>query len=157
MKTKGLFRGKPTAEYIEYLKFWKEYCKDGFVYGSLVETEDNRCFICIRAMCSDKAIINNGITTMCEVIPETVGQNVGLPDMKGTDIYEGDILTNTLQALSGIPSKSIVVTDICHADKIAQFLDFYEVCDNVHNHPGLLTELQKNESVSMEISSEVKT
>lgn len=80
MKTKGLFRGKPTEEYKEFLQCWKEYCKDGFIFGSLIKTEDNRCFICITAMCSHKSIINNGITTMCEVIPETVGRFTGCYD-----------------------------------------------------------------------------
>lgn len=86
-----LFRGKPTEEYKDFLQFRNEFCNNGFVYGSLVVHGD-RYYICVSALCSSKSFINNSIATMVEVIPETVGQCIGIPDKLGRNIFTGDII-----------------------------------------------------------------
>lgn len=75
----GLYRGKPTERFRDFLTLRKEFCDDGFVYGSLVVSCE-RYYICVFGICSSRSISNNGITTMVEVIPETVGQFTGLYD-----------------------------------------------------------------------------
>ena len=74
-----LFRGKPTKRFKDFLILRKEFCSNGYVYGSLV-ISNKRYYICVSGMCSSRSIINNGVTTMVEVIPETVGQFTGLYD-----------------------------------------------------------------------------
>ena len=70
-----LFRGKPKYEsdYYCFFQNWKDFCLDGFVFGSLVISNE-RYYICVSGICQVNTYINNGITSMIEVIPETVGQ-----------------------------------------------------------------------------------
>lgn len=93
-----LFRGKPKNEgdYYFFLQAWKDNCKDGFVYGSLVVNKNRdlgvRYYICVTALCSINSCVNNGVTSMIEVIPETIGQYTGLNDKKRKMLFEGDIV-----------------------------------------------------------------
>lgn len=151
-----LFRGKPVSdgEYHFFSQIWKDNCKDGFVYGSLVADAERR-YICVSAMRSINTCINNGTTSMIEVIPETVGQFIGLLDKNDKEIFEGDICRTVVCDMSVQTDYGVVCYDsmgmlsLKRADDV--YSDFFfhinigcvdtysiEVICNIHDNPELL-------------------
>ena len=152
-----LFRGKPKnkGDYYFFSQIWKDSCKDGFVYGSLVISKNkdsgDRYYICTTALCSINSCVNNGTTSMIEVIPETVGQYIDLTDKKNIRIFEGDIIAFSdritkvfynencgswdckyIKNIDGTPTK--------HEERSpSKWKHNSEVIGNIHDNPELLS------------------
>lgn len=108
---------------------------------------------------SDKA----GVATAFEVIPETVGQYIGIPDKNDKKIFEGDILLikTTLESINKetrndeYTANGVVVFNEGHFELegeglvlctywglkslfVAAHFKEYEVIGNIHDNPELL-------------------
>ena len=146
-----LFRGSPKDDTTRHFfaDIWKDNCKGSFVYGSLIINKD-RYYICVSALCTINSCINNGMTSMIEVIPETVGQYTGLTDKNGKMIFEGDIV----YCKSRLDNANMVVIFECGQFRMvlsenyrsyqtnSGFYDINcfdkEVIGNIHDNPELL-------------------
>lgn len=78
-----------------------------WVYGYLIGRVENS-----GRPCQGKFFIDNGepFNTAVEVIPETIGQYIGIKDVKGEKIFEGDILN-----VEGAPHRYSVEFDAAAA------------------------------------------
>ena len=146
-----LFRGIPKDDTNRhfFMDIWKDNCNGSFVYGSLI-IHKGRYYICVSAMCSINSNINNGITSMIEVIPETIGQYTGLTDKNGKKIFEWDIVnvnTNPKDSLCHrYEGKNLVIRfDEYHRFIASGRLEYplcnhyeWEVIGNIHDNPELL-------------------
>jgi hypothetical protein len=74
-KNRFLYRGKPKSksDFKFFRKAHPNNADSSFVYGNLLEDDQNRFFICASAITMINCTVNNGIVTMIEVLPETVG------------------------------------------------------------------------------------
>ena len=138
-----LFRGKPKnkADYELLKTMYKDNCKDGFIYGSLVISH-GKYYICIMALCQINSLVDNGTTTMFEVIPETVGEYTWLKDKNGERIFEGDVVL-----LKSDEEPYQVAFDECcfqvYSHSVCYVMDIFydhdiEVIGNIHDNPELL-------------------
>ena len=150
-----LFRGIPKDDTTRHFfaDIWKDDCDGSFVYGSLIISKD-RYYICVSALCQINSCINNGMTSMIEVIPETVGQHTGLSDKNGKKVFEGDIIKTVTNSFD----RDEFITEIkfgarrgvqgfylangrmmfYFGQKDLTVMDDTEVIGNIHDNPELL-------------------
>lgn len=137
-----LFRGRPVSvgEYFFFSQVWKDNCKDGFVYGSLV-VDNDRYYISVSAMRSINVCVNNGTTSMIEIIPETVSQFTGLTNISKQRIFENDIVRTTI--VHGNRIGKVVFSDgsfhiFVRDYGVLPITTCITVIGDIHNNPELL-------------------
>ena len=126
----NLFRGKRTYD--------REWIEGDYAYSS---TEDKYFIICNLEIQSCTYEKNALYTIDCyEVIPETVGQYIGLTDKNGTKIFDGDIVKGTFLGFP-IPIKDYVFSIVWQEDVTgyrANYFENVEVIGNIYDNPELL-------------------
>jgi uncharacterized phage protein (TIGR01671 family) len=134
-----LFRGKAKNQndFYHFSNVWRDCIKDGFVLGSLIVSND-RYYICVSSIGANKSAINNGIVSIIEVIPETVGQCTGLTDKNGKKIFEGDICAIVGEEKEIIKDDIFVVSweENCGFNLYTCF--DYEIIGNIYDNSELL-------------------
>ena len=93
-KNRLTYRGKPKNK--EDFELCKKLCPNNvdnsFVYGTLSKDNQNRVFICLYTILTSNFTCNNGVSTLIEILPETVGQCTEMTEDTDTMIFEHDIL-----------------------------------------------------------------
>lgn len=153
MNKEILFRGKPKTQFDYYCfsQIWEANCKDGFVHGSLL-VKDEKCYICVSALHHTNSCVNNGTTSMIEVLPETVCEYIGVVDKNGVEIFEHDIVKTKYGRLCIVvwfSSPAHNGWDLKVVDTIGNIRDTkgpsandlwasnnLEVVDNIHKNPA---------------------
>ena len=104
-----------------------------WTFGSLVECHNGRMgIVSMTKYCEE-----NGIEALIdEVLPETVGQYVGIRDATGQKIYDGDIIRD----LRGVREVQFVIFDNRQGYEIELEDSDLEVIGNIHDNPALLKE-----------------
>jgi hypothetical protein len=99
------YRGIPVERHKWIYDLYKdidEHFANGFVYGSLIQ-DKGRCFIAVSAMARTNEYSNNGVASLVEVEPSTVGMYMMCIDKHANLIFEGDIVRYTEE--QGVISK----------------------------------------------------
>lgn len=74
--------------------------------------------------------------------PDTLGQYIGLTDINGKKMFEGDILANPVRRFGSGLGSVYIITDIRYAHEMAMFLGMWEVVGNDIDNPEMLEEVQ---------------
>lgn len=117
----------------EYLFRGKSIDNGEWVYGNLIYVDGlDKYFI------REKYEYEYDWDSLCEVIPETVGQYIGRDDTDRCKVFEGDILENQIKHINQRLGQLLVITDIRDCKNAGMYINNYKVIGNIHDNPELL-------------------
>ena len=70
--------------------------------------------------------------------PATICQYLGLTDINGTKIFEGDILESPDRRVGAKHGNLLIITDIRKCERIALYANDYCVIGNIYDNPELV-------------------
>lgn len=150
MNRQILFRGKRIIEPIKI----DRYAPDGWVYGGLIEVDDEEAYILPYDISGEmyknrpyrfRANDFEYTIMLAKVDTKTIGQFTGLTDKNGNKIFEGDIV-KCLSLEYGYVNKEVYYTEgkakfglsSCGTDyEFGEYIDV-EVIGNIYDSPELL-------------------
>lgn len=128
------FRGVPKVnDYFNVVgnAFKKSGEDKGFVYGSLITNEQNRCFIGLTAFVELNCVIANATMTVVEVLPETVCQYIGRRDKNKKPIFERDIVKlNDMIGVVVCDNDAFMLQSYNHSTNLYEHTYFCNVADS---------------------------
>lgn len=113
-----------------------------WIYGYLVDSIEYETERPVVAIVESDSLLfpMSRMVGYTEVDPDTVGQYIGMSDLYGSKIFEGDILESPVKVFNKLHGNGtrLVITEIRNCRNVVWCAQDFSIVGNIHDNPELL-------------------